>query len=214
MKVFIIMFNRLTWPRRLAEQLSYKGCEVILVDNNSTYPPLLEWYENCPYKIHRLEKNVRAFGFWQTGILEQYTDRYYMVTDCDLDINTVPDDFTDVLLNKLKKSSAYKVGLSLEINDLPDNDFTKKVIAWEKMFWNSKDKDGFYHASVATTLAVYDKERTNPDLYNGMRSPRPYTAKHLCWYMTPENITDEDLFSIRNSHIGWDNKFAQIFGIK
>jgi len=214
MKVFIIMFNRLTWPRQLAEQLSYKGCEVILIDNNSTYPPLLEWYENCPYKVHRLEKNVRAFGFWQTGILEQYTDRYYMVTDCDLDISAVPDNFVDVLLNKLKKSSAYKVGLSLEINDLPDNDFTKKVIGWEKMFWNSKDEDGFYRASTATTLAVYDKERINLDLYNGIRSPRPYTAKHLCWYMTLENINDEDIFYIRSINSGWEHEFAKMVGLK
>ena len=39
------MYNRLTWPKKMAEFLSDTGCEVILIDNNSTYMPLLD---ACP----------------------------------------------------------------------------------------------------------------------------------------------------------------------
>ena len=52
------MYNRLTYPKNMSEFLSDHGIEVILIDNNSTYPPLLEWYDKCPYKVHRLKENM------------------------------------------------------------------------------------------------------------------------------------------------------------
>ena len=42
--VIVNVFNRLTTTRKLCEQLAERGCRPIILDNASTWEPLLEWY--------------------------------------------------------------------------------------------------------------------------------------------------------------------------
>ena len=210
------MFNLITWPKKLAEDLSKLGCEVILIDSNSTYPPLLEWYEHCPYKIHRLKENWLSCAFFKTDIYDQYKDdRFFILTDPDLDISETPKDFIEVLKKGLENTDVpylWKAGLSLSIKNLPVNDMTKRVIHHERVFWmdNRLNDYGFYVAPIVTTLAVYD--RTKSSFYlNGthwsdqfsraLRSPYPYTCKHIPWSLTKEDLTDELKYFIETT--GW-----------
>jgi hypothetical protein len=208
MKAFITMFNRFANVKDLAQSLTDAGCEVYLIDNNSTYSPLLEWYEQINQsRIIRLDKNYLSRVFWDSGLSRKYSDRFYIVTDPDLDISSVPKDFVDVLMNALSLSeNVWKAGLSLEINDLPENQYTQKVIEHEKRFWELYNVYAFYTADVATTLALYDNERL-PNIVNfldAVRMPRPYTAKHLDWYKTRENLTEEDLYYCQTTNWkGW-----------
>lgn len=204
-KAYVIMFNRLTWAKNLCEFLSDNGCEVILMDNGSTYPPLLEWYKKCPYKIHYFTTNYYNRGLWQSGILGD--DKNYILTDPDLDLSSVPSDFIEKLKLGLENNpDVMKSGLSLKIDDLPENEYTKAVISWESKWWRTpQDKNGFYISDIDTTLALYDSERAkkmyNSGFFLAVRSPKPYEARHLGWYLTKENITDEELFYIKNTFI-------------
>ena len=217
---FVIMFNRLTWPMAMCEFLADNGCEVVLVDNGSTYQPLLDWYGECPYKLHRLPPiNEGAHKTpWTSGIIESYGSKRYIVTDHDLDLSNVPSDFLDVLKSGLEPSSAIKCGLSLKIDDLPENELTKRVLRIESGYWGKANDAGFYHAPIDTTLALYDAERTrgcnDKTFFNALRTPNPYTARHLPWYNTPENLTSEERFylqSIKNNGF-WSHEYKRIFG--
>lgn len=216
MKAFVIMFNRLTWPKALCEILSDLGCEVILIDNGSVYPPLLEWYKTCPYKIHHLPDHYGHRSLWQSNIISQYKDEYYLVTDHDLDVSDVPKDFIEVLLKGLDNPLVIKAGLSLKLDDLPDNKYTKKVIEWEDKFWKMpKDENGFYYSDIDTTLAVYSRLRTqeahDDKFFRALRAPKPYEAKHLPWYNTPDNLSDEERFYLDNVKrvAYWTSKFKE-----
>ncbi len=111
MKAFVIMFNRLTWPRELCKRLAKEGCEVILIDNGSTYPPLLKWYKTkCPYKIHYLPNTYGHKSLWTSGIINEYNDEYYLVTDHDLDLSLVPNGFIKILRYALDSNT--KVSLN------------------------------------------------------------------------------------------------------
>jgi len=196
MKCFIIMFNRLTWPKKMAEFLSDTGCEVIFLDNNSTYLPLLEWYDSCPYKVYRLRRNWGHMVLWSSGIIREYKDPFYVVTDPDLDLSSVPHDYLNFLMKGFANQDVVKVGLSLRIDDLPVNDFTREIMDRELNFWSRLDANGFYEASVDTTFAIYDQDRLDKkvfDQYACLRSPKPYTARHLPWYLIPGNIPFEEL---------------------
>lgn len=217
MRVFIIMYNRLTWPLAMCEYLSDTGCEVVLVDNASTYPPLLEWYKNCPYKLIRMDKNWGHQVVWKSGLINDYDDEFYCVTDHDLDLSNIPVDYINVLHKGLEAfPDVVKSGFSLEINDLPSNKFTKEVVNWENKFWQSSQKGIYLHSNIDTTFALYDKKRDFGPLppegnrfYWAARSARPYTAKHLPWYITKENMNEEEQFYQDNTHTYWSQKLKE-----
>lgn len=219
MKAFVIMLNRLTWPKKLAEDLTKAGCEVILVDNSSTYEPLLEWYKTCPYKVHYVE-NTGCKSPWQNGVIDQYNDRYYIVTDHDLDISDLPKDWIDVLMNGFD-GKVTKSGLSLKLDDLPDNKYANEARDHEARFWLTKSGD-YYSAPIDTTLAIYDRKRmagikfpfnleddSHSRFWNAVRSPKGYEARHMPWYNTPENITWEEKYYIE--HLKNDGFWSRYF---
>jgi hypothetical protein len=221
MKAFIIMFNRLTWPQKLCQDLTNSGCEVILIDNNSTYQPLKYWYKTCQYKVHYTQ-NLGCKSLWLSGIINQYTDEYYIVTDHDLDISGLPRDWIKVLMDGFTHN-VTKSGLSLKIDDLPDNPFANEVKEFESRFWESK-LGKYYSAPIDTTLAIYSRERmkgirfpfdliddSHSIFWNAVRSPKGYEARHLPWYSTPDTLSDEEKYYIK--HIGndgfWTRKFNE-----
>lgn len=194
------MYNRFMWAKTMCEFLSDNGCEVILMDNGSTYKPLLKWYDVCPYKIHHMTDKCFNRGLWETGLIDSYGDKNYILTDPDLDLSEVPSDFVEKLFIGLDNNpDVMKSGLSLRIDDLPDNDYTKEIISWEKKWWERpRDINGFYISDIDTTLALYDSERTKRFYTDGfflaVRSPEPYVARHLPWYNTPENLSEEERY--------------------
>lgn len=214
-KVFVTMFNRLQKPKKFIEYLADTGCEPILIDNNSTYPPLLEWYDDCPFKVHRFKINYRERVFWDSKLFNEYKDKYYVVTDHDLSIEGIPNDYIEVLINGLDLNpNVTKCGLSLKIDDLSDNEYTNHVKRFEGVYWHDKDNVGNYIAGVDTTFAVYDRDRQNPGWDHGnkfffaTRTPPPYTAKHLPWYLTKEDVLkDEDE---KYYHIHCNNQWSRI----
>jgi hypothetical protein len=72
MNVFVTIWNRYTWAIPLLADFKKAGLTPIIIDNNSTYPPLLEWYEKeCPYKVIRRKNNDGAWAFFITGIAKR-----------------------------------------------------------------------------------------------------------------------------------------------
>ena len=200
MKCFIIMRDRLTWARNLARQCAERGLDVILVDNDSTYPPLLEWYKEQEYQIVYTQRNRDTWVEWYNILLHNVPDRYFIITDPDLDISGVPDDFLEVMQKGLAENDVLKCGLSLDISDLPESEYTKKVIEHEAGFW--KKKNGVYYiADVSTTFALYDRTG-NPEFLSAVRCPYPYTARHLSWYLTELN-EEEEYYQQHTLHKGW-----------
>jgi hypothetical protein len=138
--VLINNFNLLTWPRKMATYLEQiPNLRIIFVDNNSDYPPLLDFYNNCPFEIVRLDKNLGHRAPWICGAVEKYAGNYYIVTDPDLDLTSIPLDVVDVLMEGMNELDAFKCGLSLEINDIPESCPQRdKVISCENHFWTKK----------------------------------------------------------------------------
>ena len=202
-KAFLIAFNRLSSLKAMAEFLADHNLNVILIDNGSQYQPLLDWYKTKPFKIHRLTKEYGHKSLWTSGIINQYKDPHYIVSDHDLDLTGLPPDFVEKLFQGLENEWAIKSGLSLRVDDLPRNAYTKEVTKWESKWWlTERDANGFYFSDVDTTFALYDAERTRnaseADFFRAVRSPKPYEVRHLPWYVTPENITPEEQFYMDN----------------
>jgi hypothetical protein len=221
--VFINNFNLLTWPRNMAAYLEQiPNLRIIFVDNNSNYPPLLDFYNNCPYDRLYIDENLGHRAPWTCGAVDKYAGNYYIVTDPDLDLTSIPLDVIDVLMEGMNEFDAFKCGLSLEINDIPEScPLRDKIISWENQFWLKKANSRFFYAALDTTFALYNKQsrfphnklgKFTPDQY---RTDRPYTALHMPWYVTEENMEEDFLYYLKtaNNSSSWSKRIRGRYGI-
>lgn len=200
---FILNWNRVDLPKNMADYLAdVEGIIPVIVDNNSTYPKLLEYYEHCPHIVERLQLNYGP-SLYHTGLLEKYglsvreNNRRYIMTDPDLDLSGIPKDFLHILhLGLDRHEFATKAGFSLEIDNIPDSPMKDRIMAHEKIAWAYKLDDLFYNAKIDTTFALY---RTCYEDLPAVRTDRPYTAIHIPWLYTKDNFPEDELYYF--SHI-------------
>lgn len=191
---YLTVYEQLTWPRQMALQCVRLGLTPIILDNGSTYGPLLEWLDACPYQVIRVGFNAGCYGFWRVGRHRNQTAEY-IVSDSDLDLSQVPNDAVDRLREALANNpDVSKAGLSLEIDDIPDTyRFRNDVFVWERSYW-TVPRGNAWLAGVGATFALYDprrNEQLDKDFYSAVRLGRPYTARHLPWYLDVDHLSDE-----------------------
>lgn len=193
-KALIINYNRITLTARTAQWCAEHGLEPIIIDNNSNYKPLLDWYDHCEYHILRLPSNFGHTVLWQYPVLKTLKmNERFIYTDPDLDYSGVPDDFLEVFNIGLDKYPGYsKCGFSLEINDLPDDEEGNFIRTGpEAPYWERPLDDMYFHADTDTTFALY---RWPIGVYghSALRTNRPYTVRHLPWYYRSLDGLPED----------------------
>lgn len=204
MRVLINNRNRLTTTREMTIWLMMAGHEVVILDNASTYQPLLNWYTMCDamnVRVVRSDRNGGPRAAWDCPEFKRYIPddgEFYAVTDSDLDLRECPHDLLEVLSAGLvRHPELCKCGVSLRTNDLPDGFPHKQpVIDRERGYSQYELDDHLWSADIETTLAVY---RSWPCVYRpAARSKWPYEARHVPWYITPETITDEERYYIQH----------------
>lgn len=202
MKIYINNRNYLTWPKNMAETLLNQGHDVYIVDNNSTYKPLLDWYnQQKDIKIIKLGINGGHKAPWVHGIID--TSDYYVVTDSDLDISTVPNNWDEILISGIKEFNVEKAGLSLSEKNIPcgnpswilDN-FCDYPNGDHPLRWGNHIKlnEMFFNHPIDTTFAVYAPKTRHS--ISGIRTNTPYTAKHLPWHIVLNKDNNPNEFQI------------------
>ncbi|SDF20702.1 glycosyltransferase [Desulfovibrio legallii] len=188
--IFIISFNRLVCLHRLINWLEENGLtNIIIVDNASTYPPLLEYLDSLPYRVVRLPENKGHLAVWQCGLFSDILDhQYFVVTDPDV----LPDEACpeDAILCFYNQLMAYppitKCGFSLRLDDIPfEYPLREPVLEMEGRYWQSPLPDGSgFFAPIDTTFALYRPgiKPDEPRWFKGIRLAPPYVARHLPWY--------------------------------
>lgn len=209
--VYVNVFNRLTTTCKLCEQIAALDNAVpIIIDNASTWEPLLEWYKDCPFEVIRLDMNLGHHAPWITGITNRPNNGVYCVTDCDLDLEGIPSDLMQVLRDPLAswRMPPVKSGVALRIDDLPEWQTTVKE--WESRFWRNRIRGSYYLAPIDTTLAMYRSGTPHRSALRvaGVRATRvagEYTARHVPWYLDPTNLDEENAnyFATANDSNSW-----------
>lgn len=196
--IFIICRDRVSPLRELIAWLEKADMtNIILIDNGSIYPDLLKFFSSTPYQVIRTGKNIGHTVVWAEGFAKTlFPDKYYIVTDPDV----IPDD--DAPLNAVEyfyrlhiRYEHFKVGFGLQIDDLPNHYILKpQVIEWERQFWKIPLENEVYEAAIDTTFALYKPFTDLYTLHPSIRTGRPYTAKHLPWYVDSSKIDEEEAF--------------------
>ncbi len=188
------------------------GHEVVIVDQASTYPPLLELYtKQFPSSefrvIHRA--NVGPWPDIRSGMAEfGKPGEFVAYSDSDVDLAGCPRDMLEQFAELLIDNRHYrKVGCALRIDDLPETSVATHARKREAEFWTKPSSASQLEAfvgKIASTLAVYrvgESGRTTAGLYGpALRVAGVYTARHRPWYYTAENMPDDERYYLE--HLG------------
>ena len=200
--IIINNFNRLETLLMLIDSLNKRGLNnIYILDNQSSYPPLLEFYKTTPYEIIHLGDNIGFKALWKhKPTRNRFCNDYYIYTDPDVVLDdNCPDDVVEKMfcLLKTKYKYAFKIGPSIKIDDLPDCYALKnEVVEWEQKYFDNINQDKLHKAPIDTTFALYRpriglSRRVSLESY---RMAKPYQIKHIPWYADSAKPSEEDLF--------------------
>ncbi len=167
---------------------------IIILDNASTYPPLLAFYAQTRHKVVRLRDNGGPYALWKTPLFRRLRYRHYVYTDPDVvPVKECPHDVLAHLAGVLgRHREADKVGLGLRIDDLPDQYRLKPyVIQWESEHWKHEVEPGVFAAPIDTTFALYRPLAEGGSWLKAYRTTGAYMARHLPWYEDSKHLSEE-----------------------
>lgn len=198
---FIILNrDRLETTERLVGQLKVLGYDnIFILDAESTYPPLLQYYDTCKdfTLIHHHNRSGHK-ALWTDGILKDLFRQcsWVAVSDSDIELGQdTPKDFIQELILLAKDFRVYKVGLAIEYRDI-ENEYLKKIIQpIESRYWYNRLPHHtwpVYNAPVDTTMCIVRPDQ--PFIYDGIRVGGKMTCKHTDWYQDWSNLTEEQQY--------------------
>jgi len=195
--------NRFTYLKALCAWLDKNGfSNIIILDNDSTYEPLLNWYKTVAYRVIFLNQNIGPRAVWIYPESRKLTREYYIYTDADV----VPEDqctaqtIKEMYIALKQNPTLEKVGLGLRIDDLPKHFALRDdVIQWESRFQSIVINEKYFVAPVDTTFAMYAPYARGGGECKAWRTTEPLLARHMPWYENTENPEPENLFYIKNA---------------
>lgn len=195
-KVFVICRDRLEPLQKLLPWIEH--LDVTLIDNDSSYEPLLDFYNSTEHTVARLTENLGHKAAWLADLLPK--NERFILTDPDvIPMSTCPKDFIEIMNTVLDAVPIVdKVGLGLKIDDLPEHYKLKyDVITWEQQFWARPCGEiknvQIFDAPVDTTFALY-RENVDYAIFPAARLGEPYMAQHLPWYSNSIDPTQEEIY--------------------
>ena len=201
--------------------------EIILLDQESTYPGMIDFLEDKKKEgmqvIHLKntepvkDNKFPALPEPISKICKDMNSPYYVLTDPDIMFENIDSDILDFYIYFMKTKPGYDaIGPMLVINDIPDYyPFKAEVEKRHRPFWqatgkylvigkeksiNYKDKTIGYQVSPIDTTFALRKSGTKPNYSPAaIRTRHPYTAKHLDWYIDPKNLSEDQKYYIDSS---------------
>lgn len=186
--------------------------QVHLVDMGSTYPKIVDWLkdiEAAGANVHR-PGNIGARGlFKRGGIIEQVVGRKDSFFLSDPDIVPAPSCRLNLLQHMAACLGRYgdltKVGLSLEITDIPDHFPHKQhILDFEARYWKKQLNGHLWDAAIATTFCIvrsldHCDEKAYTKKGKDGRTVRPDIGIHTPWYLDPNKLPEDEAWYYKNT---------------
>lgn len=203
MSIPIVILNRdrLQTTEKLIDQLLMLGYEdIYILDIDSTYPPLLQYYENTPAIVLPAGGNIGHKGFWNNGIIGRFRDHeFIVVTDSDIELHPdTPKGFIEQMVLVAKDLRVNKVGLAIQYDDI-SNQYLKKIIEpIESQYWQQRVNHKLicYNALVDTTFCIV--RPTVPFQYQAIRVAN-WPITHVDWYSQWDDLTEEEQYYMEHT---------------
>lgn len=189
---YLVTFNRV---KGLISALEYVErselpLELIILDMGSTWPPFLELLKSLPNRVIYFANGVGPRGLWTNGALVRCGDGPFFLSDGDIDYTSVPNDaFTKMAVLSQLYPWFPKIGLALEVSDLPKDKEGERIKQWSKYDWAVLWNQNTYLCGLDTTIAYYPRRERKFYYRPALRIAGNFTARHYPWY---ERESDDD----------------------
>jgi hypothetical protein len=207
LKVVVNNRNRLTTTRNMVEHLLRLNPrqEIVILDNASTYPPLMEWYqsvnenpERWPTLQIRLLPNLGHLAFWNSN-MQGEVGEYFVYSDSDIELDPeMPHNWALQMINLIEKYEINKVGLSIRIDDIPDHyPHKSQVLRDQAGCWKEEAEPNVFWGDTDTTFCLIRNVGGNP--YRSLRVARKgFKSRHTPFYLDFEDLSPEELYVLDN----------------
>lgn len=194
MTALIIGYNQITYIKDMVKQLEKYTSDIVVVDNASDFPPLLNYYANdFKYTLLR-QKTNRGHTVFEDDSIQKLMGDIYILTDPDLKFNPdLPDTFIKDLVDISNYYNSFRTGFALCID--ADDLRTDINISGEKNFWKNRliyPPNPFielYRAELDTTFSLVNRRNHyRPGCGGGIRIAGNFTCIHRPWH---KNYRDE-----------------------
>ena len=189
--VCIISYNCFTYVKSMVEQLLKYTSNIVIIDNCSTYPPLIEYLKTVNVKIIRMDRNYGHTVCYRPEV-RNIVGNKYIVTDPDLTLNEkTPSNFIEVLSTLSDTYKVHKVGLALDITGDLRPDQKQKISQWESQYWRNRiphEQYELYVAPIDTTFCLVNfNTGMRHDWMTQIRIAGDFTCKHRPWMIGWKN---------------------------
>ena len=181
--VFILCRDRLESLTELVEWLERADCErIFLVDNASSYPPLLDYLERTPHEVIRLPENLGAFALWRSVLPDLGLEGRFVCSDPDSSRSTsARSTRSPTSARSWTVPGHIKAGFGLRIDDLPEHYAMRdEVLTVERYNWERPIAPRLYdgvHRHDLRPLPRPGGVRPGPGGAHGL--PVPGASHHL-----------------------------------
>jgi hypothetical protein len=193
---------------------------ITIIDNQSTYQPLLEWYKQDGLDVFYNDITENSCHAFRDLVLMQHpkfieiVSNWYVFNDSDIiPLDTVPSNFIDDLIAYAIKYNKTKVGMSIKIDDLDlSYSLNEWVYSYESSYWTNAIIDEnveLYPHPIDTTFAVHAPKTLPTWSNNTLRVGEPYIAKHAPFYYNPESLPDDEKYYLTHMNkqsSNWSSK--------
>lgn len=219
--IFIISYNRLTvLERSIKSYLKFSDYpDIIIIDKGSSYPPLKEYYKDIEAKGSKIIYSDTLKTKDALSDVAQEIARYklthdfdyYIVTDPDICFEEAEPDILELYIDLLDQCPNVEiVGPMLKIVDIPQ-DYPAREWCWKRQvdfFWRKRPITTYWRnkkihyqlAPIDTTFGVIRATTRYKRLLNGIRVYTPYEASHLDWYITNQNMTEDQYLYMKTAN--------------
>jgi hypothetical protein len=165
------------------------------MDMGSTSPEFTNYRDSLGLKIHYFNKGVGPRDLFTNGTLKNLSVGGFYLADGDLDYSNIPGD-AFLRVKQLSQEFPWfpKVGLALQIHDLPEDVEGNRVRQWGKMDWATEFEPNTYLSGLDTTFAYYPRRSAQFNYRPALRLAGAYQVRHYPWYERIENFDEETSF--------------------
>ncbi len=199
--------NRLTTTKKMVEDLFRLNgnAKINIIDNASTYPPLLQWYDEIKNDVNiiRQETNLGPWTFFYSGHFSNCEEDFYIYSDADLELNpNMPYNWQEIMFEHIHRHDR-KASLVLRIDDIPDSyEFKSNIINHQSVCWYDSGIPDLYRAITDMTFSM--DRKSGGYRYESMRLGGNFACRHIPWYIDFSNIDEEEIYYLEHINRGYN----------